>query len=81
MDNADNCWILTFQTIIITCRVLVVFLPALQADLLSIGATGVVTKVVMTRLADDITVPAIVRVATHQPVVVLQLAIVSIHPV
>ena len=73
--------ILTFETVIVACRVLVVLLPSLKTDLLPLGAAGVVTKVVMPRLADDVTVPAVVRVSTHQPVVIFQLPIVSIHPV
>ena len=73
--------ILTFQTVIITCRVLVVFLPSVKADLLPVGATRVMAEVVVTRLADDVAVLAVVRVAADQPVVVLQLGVVPVHPV
>ena len=73
--------ILTFQTVIITCRVLVVFLPSVKTDLLSVGTTRVVAKVVVTWLADDVTVLAVVRVSADQPVVVLQLGVVPVHPV
>ena len=73
--------ILTFQTVIITCRVLVVFLPSVQADLLPVVAARVVAKVVVTRLADDVAVLAVVGVSAHQTVVVLQLGVVPVHPV
>ena len=72
---------LTFETVIIACRVLVVFLPALEADLLAPGPAGVVAEVVVARLADDVAVPAVVALAAHQPVLVLQLPVVPVHPV
>ena len=60
-------WVLTFCAVSPACQVL---LPAGQADLLPISATRVVTKVVVARLADDVTVPAVVGLSAHQPVVV-----------
>ena len=38
------------------------------------------TEVVVPGLADDVAVLAVVRVAAHQPVLVLQLAVLSVHP-
>ena len=73
--------ILTFETVIVACRVLVVLLPSLKADLLALGATGVVTKVVMSRLADDVAVGPVVALAAHQSVLILQLPVVAVHPV
>lgn len=70
-----------FQTVIVSRRVLIVLLPTLQTYLLSAGSTRVVTKVIMSWLADDVTVSAIVRVATHESVFILQSVIISIHPV
>ena len=77
----DNGIILTFETVIVACRVLVVLLPALKADLLALGAAGVVTEVVVSGLADDVTVAAVVAAAAHQPVLVLQLPVVAVNPV
>lgn len=71
---------LTFETVIVACRVLVVFLPTLQTDLLPIGSTGVVSKIVMSGFADYITITAIVRVSTHKSVFILQLGVVSVDP-
>ena len=73
--------ILTFETVIVACRVLVVLLPSLKADLLPLGSAGVVTKVVMSRLTDDVTVGPVVALPAHKPVLVLQLPIVAVHPV
>ena len=73
--------ILTFETVIVACRVLVVLLPSLKADLLPLGSAGVVTKVVMSRLTDDVAVGSVVALAAHQPVFVLQLPVVAIDPV
>ena len=39
------------------------------------------TKVVMSRLADDVAVGPIVALAAHQPVLVLQLPVVAVDPV
>ena len=72
--------LLTFETVIVACGVLVVFLPSLQADLLAVGSTRVVTKVVMPWFADDVTITAVVRAATDKSVFILQLGIVSVHP-
>ena len=38
------------------------------------------TEVVVPRLADDVAILPVVRVAAHQPVVVLQLVVLSVHP-
>ena len=73
--------ILTFETVIVACRVLVVLLPSLKTDLLPLGAAGVVTKVVMSRLTDDVAVRPVVALAAHQPVLVLELPVVAVHPV
>lgn len=70
-----------FETVIVACRVLVVFLPSLKTDLFPLGAAGVVTKVVMSRLADDVAVGPVVALAAHQPVLVLELPIVAVDPV
>ena len=72
---------LTFETVIVACRVLIVLLPALEADLLPLGAAGVVTKVVMSRLANDVAVRAVVALAADQSVLILQLPVVTIDPV
>ena len=77
----DNGIILTFETVIVACRVLVVLLPALKADLLALRTTGVVTEVVVPGLADDVTVAAVVALAAHQPVLVLKLPVVAVDPV
>ena len=37
-------------------------------------------KVVVPGLADDIAVPAVVGVAAHQPVLVLQFGVIAVHP-
>ena len=73
--------ILTFETVIVACRVLVVLLPSLKTDLLPLGAAGVVTKVIVSRLADDVAVAAVVALAAHQPVLVLELPVVAVDPV
>ena len=39
------------------------------------------TEVVVPRLADDVAILPVVRVPADQPVVVLQLAVLSVHPV
>ena len=39
------------------------------------------TKVVMSRLADDVAVRAVVALAAHQPVLILQLPVVAVDPV
>merc|ERR1719150_1967177 len=39
------------------------------------------TEVVVPRLADDVAILAVGRVAAHQPVLVLQLAVLSVDPV
>ena len=38
------------------------------------------TEVVVPRLADDVAILPVVRVAADQPVLVLQLAVLSVHP-
>ena len=38
-------------------------------------------EVVVSRLADDVAVAAVVAAAAHQPVLVLKLAVLAIHPV
>ena len=38
------------------------------------------TEVVVPGLADDVAVLAVVGVAAHQPVLVLQLVVLSVHP-
>ena len=72
---------LTFEAVVVACRVLVVLLPAGEADLLALGPAGVVAEVVVSRLADDVTVAAVVAAAAHQAVLVLQLPVLAVHPV
>lgn len=55
-------------------------LPAREADLLSVVTTSVMAKLVISWLADDVTVGAIVLVGTDQSEVILQLAIRPILP-
>ena len=71
---------LTFEAVVVACRVLVVLLPAGEADLLALGPAGVVAEVVVSRLADDVTVAAVIALAADQPVLVLQLLVVTVHP-
>ena len=73
--------ILTFQTVIITCRVLIVFLPSFKTNLLPIGTTSVVTKVVMSWLANDVTVLAIVTVSANKSVIVFQFSVIPVNPI
>ena len=80
-DNGEWRIILTFETVIVACRVLVVFLPSLKTDLLPLGAAGVMTKVIVSRLADDVAVGPVVALAAHQPVLVLELPVVAVDPV
>ena len=72
---------LTFHAVVVACC-LVLLLPAGQADLLPLVSAGVVPKVVVSRLAEYVTVRPIVLVSTHQSELVLQLvlSIVPIHP-
>ena len=73
--------VLTFHAVVVACR-LVLLLPTRQADLLPLVAAGVVTEVVVARLAQDVAVRPVVLVRAHQAEVVLQLvlAVVPVHP-
>ena len=75
-------WVLTFHAVVVAC-LLVLLLPARQADLLPLVTAGVVAKVVVARLAQDVAVRAVVLVRAHQSEVVLELvlAVVPVHPV
>merc|ERR550532_1031548 len=73
---------LGFHAVVVACS-LVLLLPTRQADLLPLVATGVVAKVVVARLAQDVAVRSVVLVRAHQSEVVLELvlAVVPVHPV
>ena len=75
-------WALTFHAVVVAC-LLVLLLPARQADLLPLVTAGVVAKVVVARLAQDVAVRPVVLVRAHQSEVVLELvlAVVPVHPV
>ena len=74
--------VLTFHAVVVAC-LLVPLLPTGQADLLPLVAAGVVAKVVVARLAQDVAVRPVVLVRAHQSEVVLELvlAVVAVHPV
>lgn len=69
--------VLTFHTVVVACGVL----PPVQAYLLSLRSTGVVSKVVVPRLAVEVAVVAVVLVGADKPEVVLQLEVVAVDPV
>ena len=66
--------VLTFHTVVVACC-RVFLLPARQADLLPAAPAGVVPEVVVPRLAQDVTVGAVVLVRADQPEVVLELVL------
>lgn len=54
--------------------------PAFATDLFAVFAAGIVAKIVVTRLADDVTVPAVVVLGADEPEVVVQLGVVALDP-
>jgi hypothetical protein len=53
-----------FETVIITCEILIVLFPSIETNFFSIWATCIMTKVIISRLADNVAVSSIVGVST-----------------
>jgi len=70
---------LRFHTVVVA-SLRIFFLPPIQTYLLSIRPTGVMSKIIIPGLAQDVAVCAVVFIGTDQPEVVLQLAVTSIDP-
>ena len=73
--------VLTFHAVVVACCH-IPLLPAWQANLLALVATGVVPEVVVAGLAQDVAVRPVVLVGADQTEVVLELVlhIMAVHP-